>query len=340
MNKKLIALAVAGACAAPAAMAQTANPVTLYGRAYVTLESVEAKGGASLPRRTRVEDQSSLFGIRGTEDLGAGLKAFFQLETAFRLDSNNTAFATRNSGVGLQGGWGSVVMGRWDTPYKITTYSIDLYGDLTNGGITGVLHDRGNFDRREQNVIQYWTPNFGGFAARLSYSANEGKTSTLNPRVYSGNVTYTRGPFYVFYAYEEHKDVSATLKEEEGNSLGGYVNFGPVKVGAVYETIEKTGSTKKKGWLASVAYNFGKHRVGAQFMNAKDGGATTATLQPECDSVSASYWYTFTKRTFFIAQYIDVDNNAAATCNFGANGLTISAGQDPKGISLGIQHVF
>ena len=48
MNKKLIALAVAGACVAPVAMAQTANPVTLYGRVYVTFESVEAKGGGGV----------------------------------------------------------------------------------------------------------------------------------------------------------------------------------------------------------------------------------------------------------------------------------------------------
>src|SRR5258705_8323132 len=75
MNKKLIALAVAGACVAPAAMAQTANPVTLYGLVYVTFESVEANGGAApLVRRNRVSDQSSLLGVRGTEDLGGGLK--------------------------------------------------------------------------------------------------------------------------------------------------------------------------------------------------------------------------------------------------------------------------
>ena len=44
MNKKLIALAIAGATVAPAAMAQTANPVTLYGRVHLTYEYVEAKG--------------------------------------------------------------------------------------------------------------------------------------------------------------------------------------------------------------------------------------------------------------------------------------------------------
>src|SRR5450432_3728490 len=60
MNKKLIALAVAGACVVPAAMAQTANPVTLYGRVYVTFESVEASGSAAgtLTRRERVSDEA------------------------------------------------------------------------------------------------------------------------------------------------------------------------------------------------------------------------------------------------------------------------------------------
>src|SRR5260370_11262675 len=120
MNKKLIALAVAGACVAPAAMAQTANPVTLYGRIHATFEVVEATGGAAgtpeVIRRNRVNDQASLLGVRGTEDLGGGLSAFFQLETAFRPDDASSAFAQRNSAVGLQGSWGSLLLGRWDTP--------------------------------------------------------------------------------------------------------------------------------------------------------------------------------------------------------------------------------
>ncbi|MEO7743372.1 MAG: porin, partial [Usitatibacter sp.] len=247
MNKKLIALAVAGACVAPAAMAQTANPVTLYGRVYLTLESVEAKGGAApLARRTRVEDQSSLFGIRGTEDLGGGLKAFFQLETAFRPDSNVTTFAARNSGVGLQGGWGSVLMGRWDTPYKILGYGPDLWGDLTIAGITAALHDRGNFDRREQNVVQYWSPSFGGFAGRISYTVNEGKTATLNPHVISVNVTYGRGPVKLGYGYEEHKDVSLALRKERGNEVTGEFSIGPVKLAGIYETIKKDNTRQQK----------------------------------------------------------------------------------------------
>ena len=341
MNKKLIAVAVAaGACIAPDAMAQTANPVTLYGRAYVTFESVEAAGGSSpVVRRNRVEDQSSLLGVRGTEDLGGGLKAFFQLETAFRIDQNNTVFATRNSGAGLQGAWGSLLLGRWDTPYKITAYPVDLFSDLTIGGITGVLHDRANFDRREQNVVQYWSPNFAGFAFRASYTANEGRTATLNPKVNSFNVTYTGGPVYVFYAYEEHKDVSATLPKESGHSAGGTFTFGPVKLGGLYEKIKKTGLTDRKGWLGNIAYNVGNHRIGYQYMRSDDGAAASAA-QPDCKSGTAAYWYTFSRRTFFIAQYTRVENTAAASCNFGSNALTIANGQDPRGVSVGLQHVF
>jgi len=342
MNKKLIALAVAGACVAPAAMAQTANPVTLYGRVYATFESVEAKGGASpVVRRERVSDQSSLLGVRGKEDLGGGLNAFFQLETGFKPDQNDTTFAARNSGVGLEGAWGSIMMGRWDSPFKTTTIAIDPFGDLTLSGLTGVMNDQTNFDRREQNVVQYWSPSFAGIAIRLMGTANEGRTATTNPRDYGASVTYTRGPLYLVYAYEEHKDPSATVTKEDGNALGGTFKFGPVKLGALYEEFKKGGGrSKEKSWMGNVVWSIGKNDLIYQYMKSKDGAVNTAATQPDCDSNSIGWQYNFTKRTFILAQYTKVDNNDAASCNFGANRLAIANGQDPQGVSFGIRHVF
>src|SRR6185436_20501123 len=130
---------------------------------------------------------------------------------------------------------GSILLGRWDTPYKTATTAVDPYGDLTISGITGVLNDGANFDRRDQNVVQYWSPSWGGFAFRLMTTANEGKTATLNPRDNSANVTFTRGPVYAFLAWEEHKDSSATLPKEEGVAGGGNFTIGPVKLGAQYQ---------------------------------------------------------------------------------------------------------
>jgi predicted porin len=362
MNKKLIALAVAGASLAPAAMAQTANPVTLYGRVYVTIESVEAKGGATpVQRRTRVEDQSSLFGVRGTEDLGGGLKAFFQLETAFRPDQNNTVFAARNSGVGLQGGWGSFLMGRWDTPWKVATTAVDPYGDLTISGITGVLNDGGNFDRRDMNSVQYWSPSFGGFAFRAMMTANERKNDPagVNARDAGANVTFTRGPIYAFVAWEEHKDQSGGSgnafgqlpagttvvngvagSKEEGISGGGNFSFGPVKLGGQYQEYKKTNRDKQKAWMGNVVFTFGNNQIIYQYMQSKEGKLNTATVEPDCKSNSLGYQYNFTRRTFAIASYVKVDNNSAAACNFGANRLAAANDQDPQGAFVGIRHIF
>lgn len=349
MNKKLIALAVSGACVAPAAMAQSANPVTLYGRVYETLESVQADAGGGNPevvRRSRITDQASLLGVRGTEQLSPGLQAFFQLETAFQPNVNGTSFAGRNSGVGLQGGWGSVVMGRWDMPYKVATYSVDAFGDLTLGGITGVGHDQGNFDRRDQNIVQYWSPDFAGFAFKLAWQASNNKTATTDPHDTGAIVTYTRGPVYAFLAYEDHKDPSAAITKERGYSGGAAVTFGPIKLGGEYEEIKRDSSgsnlsyDKRKSWLADVVWTVaGNNQLIVQYQDGKDGALTTVS-QPECHSWTGAYKYIFSKRTFFIAQYTTVKNNDFGTCNFGSGALAIKPGNDPKGAAVGIQHIF
>ena len=321
MNKKLIAVAVAGACVAPAAMAQTANPVTLYGRVHATFESVEADAGTfpgatgqgALVRRNRVQDQASLLGVRGTEDLGGGLKAFFQLETAFKPDQNDTTFAARNSGVGLQGAWGSLLLGRWDTPYKVVTTAIDPYGDVTIGGWSNIMNGGGSYglagsavlDRRDQNVVQYWSPTWAGIAIRLSYSANEGRTATLNPRSNGASISWTGGPIYLAYAYHELKDLttaglsltvnssgavtavafpSFTPPKQQGNEIVGTFTFGPVKIGAAYEKIKRgasgaapaplaiVGFSDRKAWAGNVVWTLGNHQLIYQYMKATDGG--------------------------------------------------------------------
>jgi predicted porin len=357
MNKKLIALAVASACVAPAAMAQTANPVTLYGKVYATFESVSANGGTSAQNdatknRTRVEDQASRLGVRGTEDLGGGLKAVFQLETAFRPDSNATTFAARNSAVGLQGAWGTAQIGRWDTPWKMATGNIDPFGDVTIGGFKTVMNDQGNFDRRDQNVVQYWSPLWGGLQFKLMYQASENKTATVDPRDLGASVEWKSGPLYLMYAYEKHDDqvgnpgvTSATAagKDETGHALGGTFAFGPLRVGALYEVYKKSDRKDQKAWMGNLVWTMGNNLLIYQYAKAKDGFANGAA-QLDCNSNVFAWQYNFSKRTFLLAQYAQVKNdNAVSNCGnntFNAAPFTIAGGQDPKGVSLGVSHVF
>src|SRR5690348_13995185 len=106
MNKKLMALAVAGALGAPAAA--LAQEVQIYGRANVGLDTYSATGatagsGSDFKSRTRVFDQGSRLGFRGTEDLGGGLKAIWQIESGVNIDTgtNIGQAATANASTGF-----------------------------------------------------------------------------------------------------------------------------------------------------------------------------------------------------------------------------------------------
>jgi predicted porin len=192
MNKKLVALAVAGALSAPfAVQAQTAN-VTLYGRANMDLEFVKGQqADGSNPTVNRVSSNSSRFGLRGSESLGGGLNAIFQLESNVSFDTGNAAsssIASRESFVGLQGSWGKVTMGKFLMPQDdirfIFDNSITLGTSiLSDGAIWAQAQqskDTGGFDARTGNNIRYDSPNWNGFTAALQYSTRDSSGDTQN----------------------------------------------------------------------------------------------------------------------------------------------------------------
>lgn len=349
---RIAALCAAASLCAASAFAQESDStdgVTLYGRVYVMFDSVEAKGGtaAPLPRRNRVTDQSSLLGVRGVESLGSGMKAFFQLETAFAPDANAGTFATRNSAVGLNSSqWGSIIMGRWDMPMKTAQAApLDPFTDLALADITGVALNQGNFSNREQNVVQYWSPNFAGLEVRLAYSANEARVATRNPYKTGASVVWSNRDLYLTYAYEKHydtRDGTATAGvDETGNGIGGYVRLAGAKIMAQYGRYTRTGTLTQKGYALGLDWVFaGPHHLLAIYQNSKDGG-TIGQARPSCDLVGVGYRYDFSRRTFFTVYYTKVDNKTGNLCNFGAGALAnVAEGQDPQGISAGFRHVF
>jgi predicted porin len=341
--------ALVGAAGATLANAQSTNPVTVYGRIDMAFESVKADGASTIPSRNRVTSHSSRLGFRGNEDLGGGLKAFFQIESQVNIDtglaaSGNRVLASRNSGVGLSGDWGTALIGRWDTPYKILVVDVDPFSTLTIAAADGVFADAANFTRREDNVVQYWSPKMGNFAFRGHYSANEGKTGSVNPYTTSYSVTYAAGPIEVGLAHEQHKDsLNGTARagvKERGNLLTVQAQLGPVKLGVGMEEVKKTGLTKLKDIILAVQYATGPHTVFGSYVRGKDGGAPGAE-QPEGKLITLGYAYALSKRTSLRAHYAKVDNNSVAAYNFGAGGLGgVGPGIDPKGFGVGIRHNF
>ena len=135
MNKKLVAVAIAGLLAAPLAQAQTAN-VTLYGRLNIDMEFVNGRlSNNTNPNIYRVVSNSSRFGLRGVESLGGGLNAIFQIENgSINAVQGGGNLGGRDTFVGLSGGWGTFKMGRFLAPYD------DIHGIFGNDNTAIDVH--------------------------------------------------------------------------------------------------------------------------------------------------------------------------------------------------------
>lgn len=347
MKKRSMAmLSCLGACASLAAQAQstaveTPPKVELYGIVNVTLESVRADGGAGVPSRNRVSNQASRLGVRGTEDLGGGLSAFFQLETGFTPDAASGTFANRNSGVGLQSRLGTVLLGRWDTPYKIAANRVDPFNDVTLAGFTSTMHDDGNFNRREANVIQYWSPKMGDFQVRAHYSANEGRTATANPSSNGVSVYYDAKAIYLAASHEEHKDqngstAAAAGRTEKGKQLIGRFRIEGWELGIMLEKITRTNQPDKKASLVALTYETGPHEIKGYVGKSDVSGGDTQ----DAKITALGYQYSLSKRSNVYLVYANIKNESGAANNFGQNDLNIANGQDPRGFGIGIRHSF
>ena len=184
MNKKLVAVAVAGLLAAPlAAQAQTAN-VTLYGRLNITMEAVNGAQaqaestpvGKEVNRTVyRLSSNSSRLGVRGSESLGGGLSAIFQIESSINGDSGGGTLAGRETFVGLQGTWGTFKMGNFLAPYddihpifgNVPTLTTSILSTAALWAQGSQTKDNGGFDARLGNSIRYDSPRIGGFLGSI-----------------------------------------------------------------------------------------------------------------------------------------------------------------------------
>ena len=165
--------------------------------------------------------RSSRIGVKGSEDLGNGLKAIYQVEFNVDIANENrdtdidngnrgNGIALRNSFVGLAGNFGTFLVGRHDTPLKISTGKLDLFADT----LADYNHTIGFHDVRADNTIAYISPSWSGFSFAAAVipagGANPlGQYNSDNDSIssaYSLAAIYNNGPFYVSAAYENLTD--------------------------------------------------------------------------------------------------------------------------------------
>jgi len=336
MKKHLIAAAVAAAVAVPA-MAQN---VSVYGVISTGVESYEAGTAGSFTRQAKNLVSTSRLGFRGTEDLGGGLKAEFNLESSF--DPVNGAFGKpanakdvvsgtgaetsvssfdREAWVGLSGGFGAIRLGKTDVT---SAQAIDSFGGVA-GNVTDFYSagsDFANLGVDNDAVVRYTSPTMSGFSAQVGYAnANKnGTTAVTTGDVQSLYGQYVAGPLSLALGYTTQDGATADRKV---TNLGGKYNLGVATIGAYYSKGDE-GTTEEKqtaiGALVPLSNGFGLH---AQYLNyeIKSGGTTQ-----DADRVVLAASKALSKRTSLYAAYAKVDHDDNT--------------RDTRVINLSLEHAF
>lgn len=322
MQKSLIALA-ALATISGAALAQSS--VSIYGRLDASLGSDKAGAAGFAKSQSQLASgllSTSRLGFRGTEDLGGGLKAIFQLESELGVDSG-AAFGSgfnRMSIVGLTGGFGAVKLGRHDTSFDdirdISVSSVLWDSEFsptkiayTNsmGGV-GVGHVA-DYSSRASNQVRYETPNFGGFTAGVSYGLDE-QASPVSRDTTAFNVRYRSGPLDVGMGYQE-QDHELAASKREYTTLAGAYNFGAFRLSAGYNMAEQ-GNLESDGLTVGVNVPMGPwdFSVGYAYNQSELAGVDSAKSK----GLAFGATYALSKRTRVYAAYLDGDaENGAGT---------------------------
>ena len=326
MKKSLVALALFGAFAATA---QAQSSVQIYG-------TIDAGLGKATGDTTKVTKRdNNKLGFKGTEDLGNGLKAIFQLEIRYEsdtgtLESNARPLFQGQSRVGLQGDFGTVRLGRGLTAFQESSTAFEPWSGMptpagfqTDLQVAGYSSDPlsapGNSRNRFSNAVFYNSPVVAGFQFNATVAAKEANGNIAVPATpsnfavpanavpasnpYSVSATYNYGQFNGMAAYERN-----ALQAKLWSVAASFNPNKDLKLMASYQHQDdgnfKITNTDTKSWLIGANYDVGPGKIRAGY-GQKSPDGVDKTRQ-----ASLGYDYNLSKRTYL---YADVSNRKATT---------------------------
>lgn len=361
-----------GALAGAALAAHAQSTVQVFGiiDAGVLTQSNSPNG-----RNTRLETsglRQSVWGLKGTEDLGGGLKAFFNLESHFDTDTGGlhgtgdngspavgTVLFRRQANVGLTGDWGTVIIGRQYGPALLAHLGTEprafkeqfsnlyawAYNQLEPIAGSGSANSNNDVGIFMKNSIQYRNT-FGPVTGGILYSFGEKQDSFSDNSVLALGLAYS-GPVNLSFSYEFMKDQATGKKVIEHTGFGGAVPFGDFTFKANYLRGENNNAD---GSRSSLINGIG---VGVDWRWSPANNATLAYYDNKDKEDSSNHtknivisndWF-LSKRTTIYTQVAIVDADTGAA---GAAALKTSIVADgsfkPNAtttfVNIGINHTF
>ncbi|MCK9516761.1 MAG: porin [Ottowia sp.] len=310
MKKCLIACAamgLAGLGFSGVAVAQSS--VTLYGVADAGIGKVKSAGDdrVHMLSSSMMNNGTSRLGVRGTEDLGGGLKAGFNFEQGLSLNDGQGNLSggntwSRAANVWIGGDWGTLTLGRRLNP----SYDAEYMWELTGGAnyyVAGPTYNyAGQGDTRTSSQFMYATPDIGGFSAELAYVA---KDDNAGKHKFDVGLMYQQGPIGVGLA------INKTKSEKTNYSLGGRYSFGQIDVAASYARVgdDSTPTRERRRYTLGASYQMNPFTVTLDL--ARDVRNHTSVNNKKYTNGVLEGKYALSKRTFVYAAYLrlDGDNN-------------------------------
>ena len=379
MKKTWVALAVAGAFVAGTAQAQSS--VTLYGILDVNYmwEEKPTTVGTGTAARVVQESVSAInsghqsgnrWGLRGSEDLGGGMKAIFAVEGGFDLDRGTLGQGGRLFGrqawVGLETGMGSVVAGRLAT-FSSGTGSFDMFGRtdpfLTGFGLASLGQTFYSANAlRVDNALAYVSPKWAGFRGGIGYTTRidgaETAPQSSNTSAFISAINWEYGPFWIGVTYDavdfasaasrpdqKHLQVGATFDIGSVRLHGGYANQSNISAvgvgggaGSFIQIPSQLPSYDNNSYMLGVTWKLGAFTLlGSYQWSGADGqsyttvpGGPTFNFDPDFSVFGIGATYSLSRRTNLYTSYAARD----------ANGSLVDNSFNYKQFAMGVRHLF
>jgi predicted porin len=352
MKKSLLALAVIGAFAG-AASAQT--NVTLYGiaDAGIGMSDSDAPGSDNHAEVFSGVQSTSRFGIRGSEDLGNGLKATFNLEAEVRFDTGDSGadlgngFFQRRAVVGVAGGFGEIRLGRDYTPGFTAAGTTDVMGyGLFGNWLTYTTN--GGIETRASNGLHYTSPNWGGLTIRAMYATGEAddlEREAGDGDIYGLSGVYENGPLTVsgYYQSIEFDNGLNGTDNVDQYGVGAQYRFGAFRVAFNYgmadSDIPGGGSVEHEAMGLGAGVKLGVGEVLVNYIQQE----MDVEGDPEAKSWGIAYVHPLSKRTNLYASYGQTDNEGGADIGVRYSQSATGGGfvnTTPKAFAVGVRHLF
>ena len=314
--------------------------VTIYGvmDASIGVEDTDAPGEDSRTVINSGNQSSSRIGFRGTEDLGNGLKALFNVEAGVALDTGaaDSNLFNRRAVVGLQGSFGTLTVGREYSPIAAVAAATDILGQGFYGSNLSAFATN-RLTRRLANSVNYKSDSLNGFTVNAAYSAGERATEPSGDLT-GVSVEYKNGALYLGAGY--HNLERLATGDDKEYAFGAGLSFGAFEIKGNYLAADQTGANNEyKNANIGAAYTAGPSRFFLNFQQQKiETGA-------KGNAITLAYSYALSKRTNIYTTYAQLRNNARGVFNLQSAGTSLAPpatalGADPRVFNVGVRHSF